>query len=80
MGVGGWSELHPSLFWIFGNCLTFQIPKYERIEEEDEEEEEEKKKDDDCQKDYTTLEVNMRTTHHSCKNEGTFEHCWEQQT
>ena len=26
MGVGGWCELHPSLFWIFGICLTLQIP------------------------------------------------------
>ena len=24
--VGGWCELHPSLFWIFGFCLTLQSP------------------------------------------------------
>ena len=24
--VGGWGELHPSLFWIFGIFLTLQIP------------------------------------------------------
>ena len=26
MGVGGWGELYPSLFWIFGICLTLQSP------------------------------------------------------
>ena len=25
-GVDGWGELHPSVFWIFGKCLTLQIP------------------------------------------------------
>ena len=25
-GVGGWGELHPSLFWIFGIYLTLQSP------------------------------------------------------
>ena len=24
MGEGGWDELYPSLFWIFGICLTLQ--------------------------------------------------------
>ena len=24
--VGGWGELYPSLFWIFGICLTLQSP------------------------------------------------------
>ena len=26
MGVGGWGELYPNLFWIFGNFLTLQRP------------------------------------------------------
>ena len=25
-GVGGWGELHPSFFWIFGKKLTLQCP------------------------------------------------------
>ena len=25
-GVGGWGELQPSLFWIFGILLTLQAP------------------------------------------------------
>ena len=25
-GAGGWGELHPSLFWIFGIFLTLQSP------------------------------------------------------
>ena len=25
-GVGGWGELHPSFFWIFGIFLTLQSP------------------------------------------------------
>ena len=24
--VGGWGELYPSFFWIFGNNLTLQSP------------------------------------------------------
>ena len=24
--VGGWGELYPVLFWIFGICLTLQSP------------------------------------------------------
>ena len=24
--LGGWGELYPSLFWIFGICLTLQSP------------------------------------------------------
>ena len=24
--VGGWGELYPSLFWIFGICLTLHSP------------------------------------------------------
>ena len=24
--VGGWGELYPSLFWIFGICLTLHNP------------------------------------------------------
>ena len=26
MGVGGWDELYPVIFWIFGICLTLQSP------------------------------------------------------
>ena len=26
MGVGGWVELYPNLFWIFGFFLTLQSP------------------------------------------------------
>ena len=25
MGLGGWGELHPSLFWIFGFFLTLVL-------------------------------------------------------
>ena len=25
-GVGGWGELHPTLFWFFGFVLTLQSP------------------------------------------------------
>ena len=28
MGVGGWSEIYPSVFWIFGIFLTLQSPLY----------------------------------------------------
>ena len=30
--VGGWGELYPVLFWIFGICLTRQSPSFTPVE------------------------------------------------